>query len=266
MPSTTVAAVQNLRNDLIIKPIIGAAIIADFDTTPGIDSLFAADGTLNTLPTGWYSCGATDTGGLQFNRALTVQDTMIWQSTLPARSDVTGEKRTVQVKFAEALKQPVQALDLGLRVADTPTLGAAFKVDTDSTGVQPRRRLLCIGYDPSLDVIIAREYFNAKVTSYGNQMWDKQNPFMVDVTFDTYVDPAWGTSDRRFLGGAGWVGLTPLSPWAATTVYPLNRKVTLLGTTMQATTAGTSASTAPTPPATVGGTVTDATVVWTRTA
>jgi len=266
MPSTTVAAVQNLRNDLIIKPTQGAAILADFNVTAGIDNLFATDGTLNTLPNGWYSCGETDTGGLQFNRALTVQDTMTWQSVLPARSDVTADKRTVQVKFVEALNLPVRSLDAGLRIADTPTIGAPFKVDTDSTGNQPMRRLLCIGYDPVLDVIIAREYFKAKVTSYGNQTWNRQNPVDVDVTFDTYIDPVWGTSDRRYIGGAGWVALLPPPPWAASTTYALNSKVTLQGTTLQATTAGTSAATAPTPPATVGGTVTDGTVVWTRTA
>jgi len=266
MSPTTVAAVQDLRNDFIIKPTVGAAIIADFGATAGIDSLFAADGTLNTLPAGWYSCGSTDTGGLQFNRALTVQDTMTWQSTLPARSDVTADKRTVQVKFAEALKRPVQALEIGLTVAATPTIGAVFKVDTDSTGNQPLRRLLCVGYDPALDVTLAREFFKVKVSNYGNQVWDRAAPAMVDVTFDTYIDPVWGTSDRRFVGGAGWVAMLPPPPWAASTAYPLNSKVTLQGTTLQATTAGTSAATAPTPPAVVGGTVTDGTVVWTRTA
>lgn len=268
----TVASVQDLRNDFIIKPTVGAAIIADFNATAGIDALFAADGTLNALPTGWYSCGSTDTGGLQFNRALTVQDTMIWQSVLPARSDVTADKRTVQVKFSEALKRPVQSLELGITVANTPTIGSAFKVDTDSTGNQPLRRLLCIGYDPLLDITIAREFFKVKVTSYGNQMWDRANPVMVDVTFDTYVDPVWDTSDRRYVGGAGWVALLPPPPppaWAASFAYVLNALVTLTtggGGVVKATTAGTSGTTQPLLPAAIGGTVTDGTVVWTRTA
>lgn len=53
--------------------------------------------------------------------------------------------------------------------------------------------------------------------------------------------------------------------WAATTAYALGLKVTLSGgQKLEATTAGTSGATQPTAPASVGGTVTDGTVTWTR--
>lgn len=56
----------------------------------------------------------------------------------------------------------------------------------------------------------------------------------------------------------------PVAAWEATTAYALNDRVTLTGgAVLQATTAGTSGTTAPTPPA-VGATVTDGTVTWTR--
>jgi len=54
--------------------------------------------------------------------------------------------------------------------------------------------------------------------------------------------------------------------WQATHAYNLNDLVTISGDTLKATTAGTSGSTSPTPPASVGGTVSDGTVTWTRTA
>ncbi len=59
----------------------------------------------------------------------------------------------------------------------------------------------------------------------------------------------------------------PAAPWAASTAYSLNDRVSLAGgAILVATTAGTSGSTAPTAPGAVGGTVTDGTVVWTRQA
>lgn len=54
--------------------------------------------------------------------------------------------------------------------------------------------------------------------------------------------------------------------WAATTAYELGTLTIVSGDVLRCTTAGSSGSTAPTPPASVGGTVTDGTVVWTRTA
>lgn len=53
--------------------------------------------------------------------------------------------------------------------------------------------------------------------------------------------------------------------WQATQSYTLGEHVTVSGgITLECTTAGTSSSTPPTAPGLVGGTVTDGTVVWTR--
>lgn len=55
------------------------------------------------------------------------------------------------------------------------------------------------------------------------------------------------------------------TPWAASTAYTAGQFVELTGgERLEATTGGTSGTTEPTAPATVGGTVTDGTVTWTR--
>lgn len=60
------------------------------------------------------------------------------------------------------------------------------------------------------------------------------------------------------------VGPAPTG-WAATTAYSVNDQVSLTGgAVLKCTTAGTSGSTEPAAPASVGGTVTDGTVTWQR--
>lgn len=61
------------------------------------------------------------------------------------------------------------------------------------------------------------------------------------------------------------IPVIPAPSWAATKAYPVGATVTNGTGTLQATTAGTSGSTAPTNPA-VGATVTDGTVTWKRIA
>lgn len=66
--------------------------------------------------------------------------------------------------------------------------------------------------------------------------------------------------------------LTPLgdvgsvSAWQAETAYVVGDDVTVTGGTLECSSAGTSGTVEPTLPGTVGGTVTDGTVTWTRTA
>lgn len=52
--------------------------------------------------------------------------------------------------------------------------------------------------------------------------------------------------------------------WTASTAYALGDYIIRTSKVLECTTAGTSTSSAPTAPGSVGGTVTDGTVVWTR--
>ena len=56
-------------------------------------------------------------------------------------------------------------------------------------------------------------------------------------------------------------GLTPAA-WAATTFYPMEARVTISTSTLEAQNQGTSGASAPTPPATVGDMVVDGTITW----
>lgn len=70
-----------------------------------------------------------------------------------------------------------------------------------------------------------------------------------------------GASNTDFVGRA-----LSSAPWATATAYSVGSIVYVTGGELVATVAGTShASTAPTAPGSVGGTVTDNTVTWQRT-
>lgn len=63
---------------------------------------------------------------------------------------------------------------------------------------------------------------------------------------------------------AGQEEVATVSAWSATHAYAAGTYATVTGGVLEVTTAGTSGASAPTAPATVGGTVTDGSVTWTR--
>lgn len=273
MPTTSVESLQALNNSNVLKLHVGAAIFGDI-TAPLITSLFAADGSLNALPAGYYSAGLTDTSGITTNRSITVDEVMSWQSVETQRADVSADKLQIQVKFQEALNPVVAALQEGVTIDAAQTAvagGTTYSLDKNTSGVQPYRRLLLLAKDQTRNVVVARFLPSVMLSSLGSQAWQRSTEVQVDTTFDCFVDTTLGTASRYFVGGTGLAALEgqPYPAWQATHAYNVGDLVSV-GTgpvkTLRCTTAGTSASTVPTAPATVGGTVIDGTVGWTRTA
>lgn len=279
--STTVEEIYSPDNENILKLHVGAAIFGDIGADP-ITDIFNADGSLAPLPAGYFSAGLTDTSGITTNRTISVTDVMSWQSVESQRSDVDSDKLAFQVKFQETLNPVVVALQEGKKLADAIDRMEGvnhYSFDKDPSGVQPRRRCLLIGHDTLRDIIIARYLPNVTLTAIGSMSWQRATEIMNDLTFDAYVDPTYtsdespnGTASRYFVGGPGLGAIEATNPaipvppaWAATHAYALDARITIGGKVLKATVAGTSGSTIPTVPSTVGATVVDGGVTWTRT-
>lgn len=273
MPTTTVESLQALNNSNVLKLHVGAAIFGDI-TASLITSLFAADGSLNALPAGYFSAGLTDTSGITTNRSISVDEVMSWQSVESQRADVSSDKLQIQVKFQEALNPVVTAVQEGQTIDAVQTLTAgtaSYQIDKNTSGVQPYRRLLLLAKDQTRNVIVARFLPSVMLTSLGSQAWQRSTEVQVDTTWDCFVDSTLGTASRYFVGGTGLAALmgAPAPAWQATHAYVVGDLVSV-GTgpvkTLRCTTPGTSGASVPTAPGSVGGTVIDGTVGWTRTA
>lgn len=271
MASVTVASLQNVNNDAVLKFQIGAMLVADSGASP-LTTPFDGTGALQAFPAGYQSAGYTDAGGLNVSRAISVSEVTAWQTVQPVRMDVTADKMTFKVKLIET--NPVTlALQEGLTLAST-VLTPTFSSARDSQGLQPQRRVILLAEDTAHNVIMVRYLPNAKLTAISSDTsYQRSTELTYDFQLDAYPSPdlldASGnpTDSQIWFGGSGWATLAgelvAAPAWAATTAYTVGEEVTNSGAVLECTTAGTSGSTAPTNPA-VGSTVTDGTVVWTR--
>jgi hypothetical protein len=205
MAATSVEAVQALRNDLIRKFSVGAAIFADY-SAPTIADIFDSTGTtLQALPAGYASAGFVDTAGLATSRSISVSDVTAWQTAEVVRSDVDSDKLQFKAKFMETNAVTI-ALSQNRNLSEV-TLGSRVVLDRSDTGNQPLRRLLMLGHDTQDDVIVGRFLPRVKVTAVGDSVWSRANPTDHDMTIDAYKDTVYGTSARWFIGGPGWLAL-----------------------------------------------------------
>jgi hypothetical protein len=271
MANVTVASLQNVNNDAVLKFQIGAMLVADAGASP-LTTPFDPSGLLQAFPAGYQSAGYTDAGGLNVGRAITVSEVTAWQTVQPVRSDVTADKLTLKVKLIET--NPVTlALQEGLTLAAT-TMTPTFSNARDSQGLQPQRRVILIAEDTAHDVIMVRYLPNAKLTAISSdESYQRATELTYDFQLDAYpspdlLDASGNPTDSQFwFGGSGWATLAgelvTAPAWQATHTYStLNEEITTSGGHIfKVKTAGTSGSTEPTWPA--SGDVTDGTVTWT---
>jgi len=163
--------------------------------------------TLQALPTGYESGGLTTTDGITLPRNVTVDDVMSWQSTEITRSDTSQDQTQVQFILQQTSRVSI-ALSENKLLSEVGALGTALKLDRATSAVEPLRKLLVIARDVQNDVTIGRFFARTKVTAHDAQKLARTDTLNYGFTMTAYLDPAFGTSQRYFVGGAGWLAYT----------------------------------------------------------
>lgn len=238
------AAATNLwaGADVFIAPV----------STAGPNDLVAA------WPTGWNPVGLLDgEEGFTEKREDETSEHYAWGGLLFRRSK-SKHKRTIRfvalednaVTFGLLNPGSTRTSLNGIRRATVkvPTAGDRFAIGFETRdGARKRRRIVAV----------------AEVQEVAEIKDNEKDPTVYDITVILFPD-ADGVLYTDIENDPESTS-TPAA-WKATTAYALNATVSLSGgAILQVTTAGTSGSTAPTPPA-VNATVTDGTVTWKRIA
>ncbi|HEY1177855.1 MAG TPA: hypothetical protein VGF17_16995 [Phytomonospora sp.] len=191
--------------------------------------------------------------------------------SVPARSDIIRAPKTIAFTALESDRRHLAELLYGMDLS-TVEAGPNGEITFDEPPVPmgSEYRLLVISKDgtAAAPYYRGRGYGRVKLANVPEEVWQASDPRQYPIELDVLIDDELGTPVRHYMGGQAFDATAYgylAQAWTATTAYALGSKVRLSGgDVLEATTAGTSSSTEPTAPGTVGGTVTDGTVTWTR--
>jgi len=209
MAGVSVASLQALNSAAVLKFQVGGLLIADESAAIPDESTLVDAATGNvTVPVGYVSGGLVTTDGLTFARSLSADKTMSWQSLAAVRSDVTEDSLQVKVKFQET-NAVTLALQEGLTLAAATTAlsGAGFNSRRDTSGTQPKRRIILIAQDTKLGITLARILPNSSYAGQGDQAHNRGTELQYDATFDCLYDAVYGSDEGLAIGGPGWAAL-----------------------------------------------------------
>jgi hypothetical protein len=220
-------SLQQTNSNNLRKWLFGSVLVRDWDPA-GTTSLegfspFNTDGSLSSTlfssnnPGGpWFDVGAIDANGVDFTPRYKTQDTDIWQSRLPQRTDVDGDGEDVDIVFAET--NPVAlALYNNQPLVNVPGTNAVSVLQsigtsnfTASYSVYPQiiyRQLMIIGVDGELanPFYIAELRPRVSITKMNKRMMNAKKADEFGVSFGVYPDNASGFAKEAVYGGAAWL-------------------------------------------------------------
>ena len=203
--------ISTLNEDLVRKALRGSLFVATADADAvTTDNLFDATGVLQALPEGYTDGGFTTDEGLRFTREIEQSEITSWQSTTPTRSDKSSDTETLQVDFQELKKTTLELYTGADLSAATVSATGALSLQKPESPPDPYFRLLALAVDEvdGEELVVARFYPRAKVQSYADQAWAKNDQAVTwGMTFTTFVDDDLGYSKDDIFGGPGFLAL-----------------------------------------------------------
>jgi hypothetical protein len=206
----------------ILKALYGSFLIRDWSnalTSLAEFSPFADDGNLDgTLigltsgQQGWFDPGYLDENGAQFTPKYTTVDTMVWQSRMAQRTDVTLDQEEVKIVAVES-NPMIDYLHWQLPLVNLageqnfPEIGQeGYKVLKPLVPQQQYRQICAIGVDGSTgdNEYFATVFARALMVKPEGYDYQAKKEVQTPMTFDSYPDPSSGFAVARFREGPAW--------------------------------------------------------------
>lgn len=211
----------------IRKALYGSFLIRDWNgSATSLSSYSPFDATTGNLSTtllttdGWVDPGMISENGVQFNPKYTTNETMVWQSRVAARTDVTQDEEECTVSFMEGTPT-IDELNYQLPLGSLPSLGSSgYSVAKPNVPQMQYRQVLALGVDGSTG---NNEYFailfgRCLVTKVEKFDFSAKDAIQASLTFSAYPDPYSGFAVKRFREGPAWraAGGTTATPGTVT--------------------------------------------------
>lgn len=192
----------------------GRSLLAVQDySEPVPTTFFNATTKIPTLPASARQLGFITTDGATMGKQISANETFMWQSISPVRSDLESMSYSIQASFGEASNAYVHAVYNGVQVKDFPEApNAPFVFGKDEDFVDfPYYRVWLIAADGVGDQAFYRiEYApRAKVTAVTDRKLVRANPEEIGLTFSAFEDKVAGGLPVWTMENGPGFGVTP---------------------------------------------------------
>lgn len=225
MPTFNELAVRKAQEDLVRKALDGGVFRAPV-SAPHISAatLFAANGSLQALPTGFTDVGLLSTDGIGHGRDVSTSDIGAFGRFSPVRSDVTGDTDTMTMT---AIETNLNSIELGSGATLLP--GSRSNVNGSLEIKKPPRpsakvyRFLSVAVDENDagEIYVCRYFPRGKITAFGDQPFGGgDTPIQWPATVTAQSDSTYGGPSSWIFGGPGWNSLLVKMGFTAYTPAP----------------------------------------------
>jgi hypothetical protein len=227
------------------KWLYGSVLIRDWkgDGSTALNGFtpFDTDGNfLTTLlspsfPGGrFYDCGYLSDAGVTLTPKYTTDDTKVWQTRHPVRTDVQEDSEEIMFTMAESTPL-ADYLRNNLPLSNVPEVGTAnYQATQPLQNDIVYRQLVIIGVDGTVgnaDYIVELRP-RVSLTKKGKRDFQAKNMDGTELTFGVYPDPASGFAASTLRGGPLWAQSGGPIVWPTPQVAPVATPVTGLKATI----------------------------------
>lgn len=206
MAATTFDALSDWNQELILRPLKGAVLIAPYSTAVPAAFTSGASADLEAL-TGFTSLGyiAKDAPP-SFSPSTEISEVESWGALEPTRTDIISRNMTVSFTAQETKKETLElfsGVDLSAIQADAVTHEIAYNDAVSPATTYYRMIFMFVDGSGTNAKYVFKVLPRASVTEIGEQSWSPDGSLTYQFTMAAKIDPTLGYSARNVIGGPG---------------------------------------------------------------